>query len=343
MIQQFIDRMPKIDLHCHLDGSLSPATIRVLAERVGIDLPDDPKDLTAMLTAPEDCSSLVEYLTRFELPVACLQTAENFYTAALDLASDAARENVIYIEVRFAPLLSAHERLPADVVVRSVIEGLEEGKRRFGVKYGLILCAMRHHPHEMNEQLLPLAEKYLGSGVVALDLAGDEKGYPACKHHQLFADALKRGIPYTIHAGEADGPGSIWSALDLGARRIGHGISAKDDPELMKHCAAKGIGFELCPVSNLQTKAARDWDDYPFRLFLDEGMTVTVNTDNRTVSNTNLTREFTELDARYGLTTAEIERLVRTSAAVSFADDQLKQELNKAFDMFLAEYQSAEN
>ncbi len=341
MTERFITQMPKIDLHCHLDGSLPPATIRVLAERAGIDLPDDPQRLNVMLTAPEDCRSLVEYLTRFELPVACLQTAENLYTAARDLAAEAARENVIYLEVRFAPLLSVNEQLSAEAVVRSVLEGLEEGRRSFGVNYGLILCAMRQHPYEINEQLLPLAEKYLGFGVVAMDLAGDEKGYSAYKHRQLFEEVSRRGIPYTIHAGEADGPESIWAAIELGTRRIGHGISAKDDPGLMKYCAEKGIGFELCPVSNLQTKAAQDWDDYPFRLFLDNGMIITVNTDNRTVSDTNLTREFTELQTHCALTTAEIEHLFRNSVAISFADVQLKQELNEAFDAFQREYLSA--
>ena len=332
--QQYIKQMPKIDLHCHLDGSLPTSTICRLAEKARISLPEDTAEFIKQITVPDSCTSLAEYLSCFHLPISCLQSAENLFDASRDLLAAVSKENVIYIEVRFAPMLSVHEDLPLDTVIDSVLQGLEVGKEKFGVGYGVILCALRHQPHEINSKLLAAVDKFGDRGVVALDLAGNEKRFPVQKHQALFEKAARMEIPFTIHAGEADGPASVWTALSLGAKRIGHGIAMKDDPDLMAFCRDNNIGIELCPISNLQTKAAADWEDYPFQLFLKEGLPITVNTDNRTVSNTALTREFSELEKVYGLTTADLETLFRNSANLSFAPNQQKQKMHAAFDEF---------
>lgn len=332
--------MPKIDLHCHLDGSLSAHTIRELAKNADIALPEDLPGLMSQITVPQSCTSLSEYLSRFKLPIACLQSAENLFTASHNLLADASKENVVYMEVRFAPTLSMREKLSLDVVIDSVLQGLEAGRRQFGVAYGVILCALRNHAYEDNAQVLSAAVRYGDQGVVALDLAGDENRFPTHKYRALFKEAASKGLPFTIHAGEADGPASVRAALSFGAKRIGHGISIKNDTDLMEFCFENNIGIELCPVSNLQTKAAASWEDYPLLTFLNRGLPVTVNTDNRTVSNTTLTREFGELDAYYDLDTKDLETLFRNAVNVSFSDYRHKQRLHKTFDDFKAKTQT---
>lgn len=326
--------MPKIDLHCHLDGSLPIHTIRRLADRTHVTVPQDVTGLMNLVTAPQECTSLSEYLTRFDLSSSLLQSAENLVEASYDFIAEVSTENVVYIEVRFAPTHSIRGDLSLDSVVDSVLRGLELGKRQFGVDYGVILCAMRNLSFEVNSQLLPLAERYRNRGVVALDLAGDEKAFPVQMHRNLFEQARHRNIPFTIHAGEGDGPNSIRAALCLGAKRIGHGIAMKSDAEIREHCRQNTIGIELCPTSNIQTKAAASWGEYPFSMFMNEGLPITVNTDNRTVSNTTLTEEFKQLDALYDLDATILETLFRNAVNLSFADNVQKERLHGIFDRF---------
>ena len=328
--------MPKIDLHCHLDGSLPIHTIRELTLRTGIQLPEDSSEFMNLITVPQSCTSLAEYLSRFKLPISCLQSAENLFTASRDLIAEVFKENVIYIEVRFAPTLLMHEKLCFDVVMDSVLQGLESGRKQFGVEYGVILCAMRNQPYEINSQLLSAMDKYRDRNVRALDLAGDEKKFPTHKFENLFEEASSMGIPFTIHAGEADGPSSVWSALSFGAKRIGHGISIKNDPNLIAFCRNNNIGIELCPISNLQTKAVTCWEDYPLLMFMQKGLSVTVNTDNRTVSNTTLTKEFCEVDSYSELDAKDLETLFRNAVNLSFSDYQNKQRMHMIFDEFKA-------
>lgn len=332
--QEYIEKMPKIDLHCHLDGSLPLHTIRSLAGRTHVTVPRDATDLMNLVTAPQECTSLSEYLTRFDLPSSLLQSTENLVEASYDFIAEVSKENVVYMEVRFAPTHSIREELSLDSVVDSVLRGLELGKRQFGVDYGVILCAMRNLSFEVNSQLLPLAEKYCKRGVVALDLAGDEKAFPVQMHRNLFEQARHKNIPFTIHAGEGDGPASVRAALSLGAQRIGHGIAMKSDAEVREHCRQNSIGIELCPTSNTQTKAAASWKEYPFPMFMNEGLPITVNTDNRTVSDTTLTKEFKQLDALYNLETEVLETLYRNAVKLSFADNVQKERLHGVFDRF---------
>ena len=311
-----IKSMEKYDLHCHLDGSLSESCIRRLAEEAGISL--DGCQLEKELRAEEDCKSLAEYLTKFDLPLRCLASEKSFTEAVKDVMKTAAQEHVVYLEIRFAPMLSVTENLTANKIIEASIKGLKEGESLYGIRGNLILCGMRHQPVESNTKLAEIAADYHGYGVCALDLAGDEAAFPVKQQAEMFRKAKELGIPFTIHAGECGSAKSIWDAIELGASRIGHGIAAAKDETLMRYCADHKIPFEMCPVSNLQTKAVRTMEEYPFLRFLEAGIPVTINTDNRTVSNTSMTKELELLQGYYGIGDKVLAQLMENGKNGSF-------------------------
>lgn len=310
-----IEQLPKIDLHCHLDGSLTKAMIE---RHLGRTVPEE------MLTVSEDCRSLTEYLEKFDLPVQCLQDVEGLEEGAYTFVKEISRENMKYIEVRFAPMLSVHENLSCDEVIGAVRKGMERAKEDFNVRYGIIVCAMRNHSMEQNMEMLACARTYLGKGVCALDLAGDESAFPTKNFRELFWKAKRIGMPFTIHSGETGNLENVREAFELGARRIGHGIALKKDRELMKAYARAGIGVEMCPTSNFQTKAVRSWDEYPLRQFVDAGIKVSINTDNRTVSGTTMTKELMKIYEQYGRDEKLILALLRNAAETAF-DPEIKE------------------
>lgn len=311
--------MPKIDLHCHLDGSLSPAFIR---NTLGMSTLEDSR-----LCAPKDCQSLAEYLTCFDLPVSCLQEKQHIREAIVDVVSQAAAENVRYLEIRFAPMLSVNSSLSLSSVVQEAVYGCQKAFDRFGVFTNLILCTMRHHTQEQNLHVLRCAREFLGAGVCAIDLAGDEAGHPNEEFEALFAEAKRIGMPFTIHSGECGRIRNVELALAYGARRVGHGIAAIQDSALMEACKEAHLGFELCPTSNFQTKASADTASYPLRRFLDYGLLATVNTDNRTVSHTTCTKELQFCLDSLELKKGDLRTLYKNSVEISFADDSLKDQL----------------
>lgn len=317
-----IETMLKIDLHCHLDGSLSLETVQ---ELLGREVRAEELQVTG------ECKSLAEYLQKFELPLQCLQTAKGLETAAFRLIEEVAKENVKYIEVRFAPMLSAHKELSGTQVVQAVLKGLEAGRLKFGVRSNTILCAMRHHSEEQNLKMLKIARELLGQGVCAVDLAGDEAAYPMKKFAALFEQARKWELPFTIHAGECGSVLNVTDAVAYGARRIGHGIALKNYLEPQRICREKGMGIEMCPVSNLQTKAIQRIEDYPLEQFIQNGLNVTINTDNRTVSNTSLMKEIETVKRYWNQTDEEIVKRMRCAVEVAFLADQDKQELLNYF------------
>lgn len=279
----------KIELHCHLDGSLNLAFVDEMLRAQGMEY--EREELQKRLEAPAECGSLTEYLERFDLPLLCLQTKEGLVRAAYELVRDVSAEDVKYIEVRFAPMLSTNRGLTCEEVIACVVEGLKKGEKEFGVFAQAIVCAMRHHSLEQNMAMLYHARKFVGKGVCALDLAGDESAFPTRQFRELFAKAKEWGIPFTIHSGECGSVENVREALELGAKRLGHGIALEKSAELRKMCQEKQIGIEMCPTSNLQTKAVKDLKQYPLQQFLDEGLLVSIHTDNRTVSGTTLQKE----------------------------------------------------
>lgn len=316
-----IESYGKIDLHLHLDGSLPAETILGLARKDHIELAADTEEgLRPYLTARADCEDLNEYLRCFDIPLMVLQTAENLRIASCELGRDLEEKGLSYAEVRFAPQLHVLRGLTQEEAVQAVLDGFGQvmEERRGRIRLKAILCCMRGKNCTANMETVLTAARFLGKGVVAADLAGAEGLYPTKDFREEFALARRLGVPFTIHAGEADGPESIWKALEFGAVRIGHGVRAVEDEALMRELAQRGIPLEMCPTSNLQTRAVKSLTDYPLRNFLDRGIRVTVNSDNMTVSDTWAGKEFALLSREYGLTEEEAVKLLKNAKEAAF-------------------------
>lgn len=313
-----------IDLHLHFDGSLSIENARALALLEGISIPEDDSELCAMLTVSPECTNLGEYLTKFDFPLSLLQSEKSIEHGMYTLCNELADEGCIYAEIRFAPQLHMSKGLSQSEIVAAAIRGFT----RASLRGGLILCCMRGDANgELNEQTVRAAAEFLGKGVLALDLAGNEAAYPTDNFASLFSLAAKNNIPFTIHAGEAASTESVLSAIKMGARRIGHGVRSCESLETMSTLARMSIPLELCPTSNLQTAVFNDISEYPIRLFMEKGICVTVNSDNRSVSATTAQKELELICNSFGLGEAEKRALLENSARASFADDVTKQEL----------------
>lgn len=320
-----LEQIPKIDLHCHLDGSMSPELVQRLMAGRGEKYTIE--ELKQCLEAPMDCPSLAEYLKRFDLPLRCLQTSQELFAAAYELAKNAAKEHVKYIEVRFAPSFSTQEGLKVREIIESVEEGLKSAGKETGIRTGILVCGMRNLSMETNLSMLKEARELFGAGVVGCDLAGDEKAYPTSEYREFFEEAKRLNMPFTIHSGECGSIENVKEAIQLGAKRLGHGIAMAKDMESIRWCSKHRIGVELCPTSNLQTKAVQSMQEYPFRTFFDNGVPVSVNTDNRTVSAASSTGELRLLSNTYGLTAEDMKRIYQDSVEMSFADEENKHAL----------------
>lgn len=308
-----------IDLHLHLDGSLSEELIRRLAECQHIALPEG---VAQSLSVSSGCRDLNEYLRCFELPLSLLQTEDALRLAVRDLTGRLYAQRLIYAEIRFAPQLHTRLGLSQAEVTEAAVQGLQGA----AIPARLILCCMRGRDNSAaNRQTVRTAAEYLGKGVCGLDLAGAEGLYPTREYRALFAMAREAGIPCTIHAGEAAGPDSIREALACGASRIGHGVRLREDPKLLEEIRERQIPLEMCPTSNLQTKAASSLREYPLLDYLARGIAVTVNTDNMTVSSTTLAREY----ALLGLSPAQICQVQQNAADAAFLSSEGKTRLRE--------------
>ena len=316
MTQEELLRLPKVELHCHLDGSLSQEFIE---KRLGRSVKKEE------LSVSDDCTSLAEYLEKFDMPCQCLKDEEGLEEAGYDVLKSMSREHVCYAEIRFAPLFSETESMSCKKAMEALIKGLERGKQDFAIEYGVIACAMRHIGEEENWRMIRTARELLGFGVCGVDLAGAEASYPMSQFMNLFENTRKIGMPFTIHAGECGSVDNITDAVNVGAKRIGHGIAMRGHEDVIRELAEKKIGIEMCPISNLQTKAVPEF--YPIREFLDHGVRVTVNTDNRTVSNTTMTKELEFIQKTYGVRDEEVLLLMRNAVDAAFASDTVKEKL----------------
>lgn len=325
----WLDRLPKVELHCHLDGSIPLEVLKDLCVMGHITVPGDEKQFRRLAEAGDNCESLTEYLKAFELPLSCLKTEESFFRASYAVAAQAAMENVKYMEIRFAPLLSETSALAAESVIEASIAGLQKACKEKGIYTSLILCGMRHFSVSDNYRTLDLGKQYLNKGVCGIDLAGDESAY----QNELFLDYFKKaensGIPLTVHSGECSRIQNIELAVEYGARRIGHGIAMRGNDALQELIRKKEIGVELCPNSNIQTGAVASAEEYPFREFLDHGVKISINTDNRTVTNTTMKKELQFLDTHFGLSVEEAKRLMMQAMETSFAEKGMKESVIK--------------
>lgn len=306
----------QIELHLHLDGAITPGIARELAERQGMTLPcEDEAALEAALSVPEDCRSLNDFLACFALPLTLLQTPEGLRGAVELVLGKLRSQGVIYAELRFAPQLHTQKGMTQEAAVLAA----EEGLRRAGLPGGLLLCCMRgEDTRKANLETVELAAARLkaAGGVVGLDLAGAEALFPTTDYREEFARARRYGVPFTIHAGEAAGPESMWAALEFGARRLGHGVRWQGDEKLLEAIRQQGVALELCPTSNRQTRAVEDMARYPLAEYLRRGLQVTVNTDDMAICRTTLDGEFRYLRRNLGLT-EEQERVLRENAAAA--------------------------
>lgn len=320
MLSGEILTMPKIDLHCHMDGSMTLESMREILERE-----IQPKDVQVA----DDCGSLAEYLEKFDIPLECIQTKEGLKKSAKDFLLSLTEDHMKYVEVRFAPQLSRHQGLNCTQVMEAVLEGLKEAKAECGICYQVIACTMRHHDEETNIRMLKECREFLGNGLCAVDLAGDEAGFPTAGFKNVFHYAKKMDYPYTIHAGECGSIQSILEAVETGAKRIGHGIAMAGHPKLQELFAQKHLGVEMCPISNYQTKAVKPGEIYPIREFAENGLLVTINTDNRTVSSTSITKEMKFLHEKFGITEEELRQYQLNAIDAAFCDDAAKHEIWK--------------
>ena len=316
-----------VDLHLHLDGSLSAKAIIEVAKKEGIKLPSENEDeLNKYLMVPENCQSLNEYLERFALPNLVLQTEYGLETCTLDLLKRLADDGLKYVEIRMAPQLSTDKGLTQEKVVEILVKTLEKAKN-FGILSNLILCMMRgSNTKETNLETIHVAKKFLGRGVVAMDLAGAEGLFPNETFDKEFELIKKLGIPLTIHAGEADGANSVQSALGYGATRIGHGIHSTENEKVLNELKKKNIFLEVCPKSNLDTKTISKYEDLPLKEFINHGIKVTINTDDMTVSNTTLKQEYETL-VKMGFKEKDLKQFAINSIEASFADQKTKKYL----------------
>jgi len=305
-------RLPKTDLHLHLDGSLRPRTVWELAQEQGVRLPaKSAAELARKLVAGPQVRSLGDYLKTFDITLSVLQVPNALERVSYELAEDCAAENVRHMEVRYSPILHQAQGLKLPAILEPVLAGLKRAEREFHLSTGVIICGMRNISPRRSLELAKLAVAYKDRGVVAFDLAGEEKDHPAKDHQRAFRLIADHNLASTVHAGEGFGPPSIAQALhDCGAHRIGHGTRLREDTGLLHYVNDHRIPLEVCLTSNVQTRAVKSLKDHPFRQYLDMGLRVTLNTDNRTVSNTNLTKEYALAARAFRLSPYQVKRIL---------------------------------
>ncbi len=310
MDRALLQRLPKAELHCHLDGSIRPETLIDLARLQGGTMPrGDAHALRDFMTV-KDARSLEDYLARFDVTLSVLQRADALERVAYELGEDAHREGVLYIEVRFSPVLNIRGGLTPHEVVDAVLRGLGRAERDLGIIARVIVTAMRHLSVDSSLEMARLAVDYRGKGVVGFDLAGAERGNPAARHATAFEYARSHDLACTCHAGEGDGAASVRQAIhDCGASRIGHGTRLLEDPSLLEYVGDRRIPIEICLTSNVQTHAAASYNQHPARRYFDAGLIVVLNTDNRLMSATTLTNEYACAAEHLGFNLEELCRV----------------------------------
>jgi adenosine deaminase len=317
--RELLRRLPKAELHCHLDGSVRPATLLELASECDVTMPRRTTSALRDYMRVSDAASLEEYLERFDVTLAVMQTADALERIAYELAEDAAAEGVRYIEVRFAPILNVRRGLSLGDVVESSLRGLARAERQHRVVGRVIVTALRTMSPELSAELASLAVAYRKKGVVGFDLAGGERGHPAARHAAAFTYAREHDLACTCHAGEGDDARSVRQAVHVcGANRIGHATRLIDDESLTEYVNDRRIPLEICLTSNVQTRATERYETHPLREYYDRGLNVVLNTDNRLMSDTTLTDEYEAAARHLGFTFEELCEIAHNGFASAF-------------------------
>ena len=318
-------KFPKIELHLHLDGSVRPSTVSNILNLNKIDIEKE-------MIVNDSCKNLNDYLTKFNLPLKVLQTKENLIRVSEELAMDLKNDGVIYAEIRFAPILHTRSGLSCEEVIEAVIEGIS----RVDIKINLIICLMRNVSDKDNYKVIDAGLKYINDKVVGFDLAGAEALYETSKFADLFKYINQHNVPFTIHAGEADGINSIKSAIEFGAKRIGHGVRIMDNNYMIEYAKNNNITFEVCPTSNIHTKIYKEYKDHAIKKMYDNNLNITINTDNRTVSNITLTEEYEKLVNIFNFNLKDLKEINISAINASFVSNSEK-------DILIQEYCSKYN
>ena len=331
--------MPKAELHLHLDGSLRPQTALELARERGLDEGMDLAAIRDRLQAPPQVADQAQLLEAFELPIALMQDADAISRVTNELVEDVASDGTRYVEIRWAPALHLGKGLDLAASIGAVVDGAAFGAAATGVHVRLIAVALRSHPPAMSLAVALEAAKFIGDGLTGFDLAGQEAAYPDPMLHRDAFDAARRaGLGITIHAGEWGGAGQVRRALSVEPSRIAHGAPAGDDPALMEELIARNVTLDLCPTSNVQASIYPTPADHPLGRLHRAGVPVTLSTDDRTVSNLTLVREYWRAHAEIGLSPAELWAINMHALRVAFLqhDETLRARLIAEFEDFAA-------
>ena len=311
--------LPKIELHLHLDCSLSYAAVARLDESVSLE------EYRREFIAPPRCTNLADFLTRAPRGFKLMQDEAALAVVVEDLFEQLAADGVIYAEIRFAPLLHLERGLTPEQVVAAVDRATEASIRSSGIHARLILCTLRHFDREQGLETARLVEQFRGSRVVALDIAGDEAGYPIDAQVPAFHYAIDHGLHRTAHAGEARGPDSVWETLrEFQPSRIGHGVRSIEDPALVAHLIRERIHLEVCPTSNLQTGIAQEFAEHAVDELYRAGVPLSINTDTRTITNITLTEEYRNLEEHFGWTDADLVACNQAAMDAAFIEESTK-------------------
>ena len=317
--RELLRRLPKAELHCHLDGSVRPQTMLDLGRELDKPMPAADVESLRDYMVVDDARHLEDYLERFAITLSVMQTAPALERIAYELAEDASRDGVRYIEVRYAPVLNVREGLSLEQAVEAPLRGLARAEEMFGVKGRVIVCAIRNMAPSVSQELAELAVAYRQKGVVGFDLAGGEAGFPAKAHKQAFEFARCHDLACTCHAGEGDGPDSVREAVHVcGADRVGHATRLIEDTSLTDYCNDRRIPLEICLTSNVQTRVVRSYATHPFREYFRRGLNVVLNTDNRLMSGTTLTDEYVHAAGSLDFTFDELAQVAMNGFESAF-------------------------
>ncbi len=285
-------KLPKIELHLHLDCSLSYEVVKLIQPDISYETYRDS------FVAPPKCTDLADYLTRAVKGFELMQTQSALRLVTLDLCRQLQRDHVIYAEMRFAPLQHLQQGLTPTEVVATVNAAVEEGMAETGISAGIILCTLRHYSEAQSMETVQLVEQFKGTQVLGFDIAADEAGFPIDNHIRAFAYAKEKGLHVTAHAGEAKGADSVWETLKyFQPSRIGHGVRSVEDPALLAFLKKEGIHLEVCPTSNVQTNVTATIASHPVDEIYRSGVSMSINTDARTISDVTLTHEYQTLES----------------------------------------------
>lgn len=322
MLPAEIANMPKVELHLHLDCSLSYEVVKRIRPDITFD------DYRHDFIAPEHCTDLADYIARASSAIEIMQTREQLRLVTLDLIDQLKKDQVIYAEIRYAPLQHTNRGLFAQEVVKIVSDAAYQGSKDSGIKIGIILCTLRHFTQQESMSTVKLVEQFSGSNVVGFDIAGDEAGYPVEAHIKAFAYALDKGIPCTAHAGEASGPQSVWETLHhFHPSRIGHGVRSIEDPRLIEYLKRNKIHLEICPSSNIHTNIYQSIEEHPVNRFYKEEVSFSINTDGRSLSNTSLFEEYRKIYEIFGWELEQYYRCNREAISHAFCSELEKSTL----------------